>query len=74
MFHISDLWGRTIEGHCTSFRSKIGTTFPMVTNVTTDLLSTYGYTPFGRPYNRLTYIYDASHDYPDPSPAIAESP
>lgn len=51
MFHISDLWDRTIEGHCTSFRSKLGTTFPMVTNVTTDLLSTYGYMPFGRPYN-----------------------
>lgn len=36
------LWDRAIEGHCTSFRSKLGTTFPMVTNVTTDLLSIHG--------------------------------
>ncbi|KAG0133670.1 hypothetical protein HOY82DRAFT_603769 [Tuber indicum] len=28
----------SIENHCTSFRSTFGTTFPMVTNVTTDLL------------------------------------
>ncbi|RPB05391.1 hypothetical protein L873DRAFT_1797730 [Choiromyces venosus 120613-1] len=33
---LSLVW--SIEHHCTSFRSKLGTTFPMVTNVTTDLL------------------------------------
>ncbi|PWW80312.1 hypothetical protein C7212DRAFT_342010 [Tuber magnatum] len=33
---LSLVW--SIEHHCTSFRSSFGTTFPMVTNVTTDLL------------------------------------
>lgn len=36
---MANLRDRAIEGHCTSFRSRLGTTFPMVTNVTTDLLS-----------------------------------
>lgn len=33
---LSLVW--SIEHHCTSFRSTFGTTFPMVTNITTDLL------------------------------------